>query len=300
MNGTEYIWMDGKFVPWNDAKVHVLTHTLHYGMGIFEGIRFYETRDCPAIFRLKDHVNRFFEGAKDALLEIPFTREEIYQAIIDTVKKNKVPSGYIRPLVYFGYAKMGLNPRGCPTRVAIAAWPWGSYLGEESVTVKTSCFQRIHPSTTHVEAKICGHYVNSMHASCDARDHGYNEALLLDHEGKVAEGPGENIFIIKEGILKTPPGGAILCGITRLSITTIANDEGYEVKESPLTLHDVYNADEAFFTGTAAEVTPIKSLDDRTIGTEVPGPITKKLKQIYDDSVRGKNEKYKDWLTFVK
>lgn len=299
MNETEFIWMDGKFVPWGEAKVHVLTHTLHYGMGIFEGIRFYETNKGPAIFRLEDHTERFFCGSKDALLDVPYTREEINQAIIETVGRSNLQSGYIRPLAYFGYGKMGLNPRGCPTQVAIAVWPWGSYLGEDAVKVKTSRFKRIHPESTHVEAKICGHYVNSILASCDARDSGFNEALLMDHYGCVGEGPGENIFLVKDNTLYTPDAGSILRGITRRSMKAIAGDEGYSVEETKLTLDDVHTADEAFFTGTAAEITPILSVDERKIGRRVPGDVTSHLQKIFMDIVHGRNEKYKHWLTFV-
>ncbi len=291
--------MDGNFIPWNEAKIHVLTHTLHYGMGVFEGIRFYETKDGPAIFRLKEHVERLYSGAKDALLDLTFCKEEVTEAIVETVRRNKIQSGYIRPLVYFGYGKMGLNPRGCPTRMAIAVWPWGSYLGEDAVKVKTSRFKRIHPESTHVEAKICGHYINSILASCDARDNGYNEALLMDHYGCIGEGPGENIFLVKDNVIYTPGPGSILRGITRRSVMTISRDEGYKLEEMKLTLDDVHTADEAFFTGTAAEISPILSVDDRKIGDRVPGEVTSHIQKIYMDTVHGRNESYKHWLTFV-
>ena len=300
MNETEFIWMDGTFVPWQDAKIHVLTHTLHYGMGVFEGIRFYETTDGPAIFRLQEHTERFFFGARDALLELPFSKKEINDAIIETVRINKLQSGYIRPLAYFGYGKMGLNPRGAPTNVAIAVWPWGSYLGDDAVKVKTSRFKRIHPDSTHVEAKICGHYINSILASVDVRDQGYHEALLMDHYGCVGEGPGENIFIVSEGILITPGPGSILRGITRRSIMKIAKDQGIPVEERSITQDDIHYSDEAFFTGTAAELTPIYSVDDRKIGKACPGPVTLKLQNIFMEIIHGRNEKYKDWLTIVR
>lgn len=299
MNETDYIWMDGNLVPWKDATIHVLTHSLHYGMGIFEGIRYYETEEGPAIFRLCDHTERFFFGARDAFLEIPFSKSEINEAIKEVVRINKLQSGYIRPLAYFGYGKMGLNPRGCPTNVSISTWPWGSYLGDDAVKVKTSRFKRIHPDSTHVEAKICGHYINSIFASVDVRDQGYHEALLMDHYGCVGEGPGENIFIITDGTLITPGPGSILRGITRRSIMTIAKDQGIPVEERRITLDDIHYSDESFFTGTAAEVTPIYSVDDRKIGKASPGPITQKLQKIFEDTIHGRNETYKDWLTVV-
>jgi branched-chain amino acid aminotransferase len=296
---TDKIWMDGKFVDWDKAKVHVLTHTLHYGLGVFEGIRFYETDKGPAVFRLKDHVKRLFEGAKASFMKVPYTEDEINNAVLETIRKNKIKSGYIRPLIFYGYGKMGLDPHGAPVSAAIAVWPWGSYLGENAVKVKTSSFIRIHPKSTKADCKICGHYVNSIFASLEAKDKGYQEALLLDHEGYCAEGPGENLFIVKDGKLLTPKLGNILQGITRKSIMEIAGNEGIKVEEVKLKLDDVYNADEAFFTGTAAEVTPIASLDDKKIGKQAPGPVTKKLKEIYLDIVHGKNEKYKDWLKYL-
>ena len=299
MEETEYIWMDGDLIPWDEAKVHVLTHTLHYGMGIFEGIRFYDTEKGPAIFRLQDHTTRLFNGSKKALLEIPYSQDQVNQAIIATVRKNGIRSGYIRPLVFFGYGKMGLNPRGAPTRVIIAVWPWGPYLGESGVRVKTSQFIRIHPACSHVDAKICGHYINSILASSEAKDQGYDEALLLDHAGYVAEGPGENIFIVKHGTLLTPPTGTILEGITRKSLMEIASNEGFKVHERSFRPEDIYDADEAFFTGTAAEITPIISLDDKTIAKGNIGPITKRLKDVFMDIVHGRDDRYKHWLTMI-
>ncbi len=297
MEETKFIWMDGKFVPWKEAKVHVLTHTLHYGLGVFEGIRFYDTEKGPAVFRLQDHTRRLFNGAKKAMMEVPFTEDEINNAILETIRKNQIRSGYIRPLFFYGYGKMGLDPKGAPVNVSIAVWPWGSYLGDEAVKVKTSGFIRIHPESTHSEAKICGHYVNSIFASCEVKAHGYQEALLLDYNGKVAEGPGENIFIVKEGKLLTPRLGNILQGITRRSVIEIAIDLGIEVEETELALDDIYKADEAFFTGTAAEVTAIASLDDKAIGQ---GPITEKIRGLFMDIVHGKNKKYENWLSYVK
>ena len=215
MDEVDKIWMDGKLVPWKDAKVHVLTHTLHYGLGVFEGIRFYETPKGPAVFRLKEHVDRLFDGAEKSFMKVPFSKEEISKAILETIKVNGTKAGYIRPIFFYGYGKMGLDPHGAPVNCSIAIWPWGSYLGDEAVKVKTSSFMRIHPKTTHAECKICGHYVNSIFASCEAKAEGYQEALLLDYEGNIAEGPGENFFIVKDGKILTPKLGNILQGITR-------------------------------------------------------------------------------------
>lgn len=299
MEETKYIWMDGKLVPWKEAKIHVLAHTLHYGMGVFEGVRFYETADGPAVFRLQDHTRRLMNGALKCMMKVPFTEDEINKAIVETIKKNDIKSGYIRPLIFYGYGKMGLDPHGAPVNVSIAVWPWGSYLGDSAVKVKTSKFIRIHPKSTHAETKICGHYINSIFASCEAKEKGYDEALLLDYFGNVAEGPGENMFIVKDGKILTPKLGNILQGITRRSIMELAIDEGIEVEEVELKPEDVINADEAFFTGTAAEVTPIESLDNKKIGNAAPGPITAKLKQKFMDIVHGKVDKYKEWLTYV-
>lgn len=297
MEETKYIWMDGKLVDWKDAKIHLLSHTLHYGMGVFEGIRFYKTSKGPAVFRLKEHIDRLFNGAATCFMNVPFSKQEIIDAVIETVSKNEVDSGYIRPIIYYGYGKMGLDPNGADVNVSIAVWPWGSYLGEEAVKVKTSSFIRIHPKSTHAEAKICGHYVNSIFASLEAKDKGYQEALLLDYSGNVSEGPGENLFIVKDGKIYTPPLGNVLPGITRDSIMTIAKDLGIRVSEKVLGVDDVYEADEAFFSGTAAEVTPIGSLDDKEIKT---GQITMKIRDTFMDTVHGKNPKYEKWLSYVK
>ena len=300
MDEVDKIWMDGKLVPWKDAKVHVLTHTLHYGLGVFEGIRFYETPKGPAVFRLKEHVDLLFDGAEKSFMKVPFSKEEISKAILETIKVNGTKAGYIRPIFFYGYGKMGLDPHGAPVNCSIAIWPWGSYLGDEAVKVKTSSFMRIHPKTTHAECKICGHYVNSIFASCEAKAEGYQEALLLDYEGNIAEGPGENFFIVKDGKILTPKLGNILQGITRKSIIQLAKDEGIEVEETTLTPEDMKNADEAFFTGTAAEVSPIASLDGKEIGDKAPGPITSKIKEKFLEIVHGKNPKYEDWLSYVE
>jgi branched-chain amino acid aminotransferase len=300
LDETKYIWMNGKLVDWKDAKIHILTHTLHYGLGVFEGVRFYETPKGPAVFRLKDHTKRLFDGAKKSFMEVPYTEEQINEAILKTIKENGVKAGYIRPIFFYGYGKMGLDPHGAPVECSIAVWPWGSYLGEEAVKVKTSSFMRIHPRTTHAECKICGHYVNSIFASCEAKAEGYQEALLLDYQGNIAEGPGENLFIIKDGKIRTPKLGNILHGITRRSIMQLAKDEGIEVEEAVLTLEDFKSADEAFFTGTAAEVSPIASIDGKQIGDGKAGTITSKLKEKFLDIVHGKNPKYEDWLSYVE
>lgn len=304
MNKTEKIWMDGKLVNWDDANIHILTHTLHYGLGVFEGIRCYSTPDGPAIFRLKEHVRRLFQSAKIFLIDIPFSEEEISQAILDTVRHNKLQECYIRPLVYLGDGAMGLFPKNNPVRVAIAVWSWGAYLGEEGlekgIKVKVSSFIRNHVNSNMSRGKVCGYYVNSQLAKKEALSCGYDEALLLDTEGYVSEGSGENIFIVKNGLLKTTPLTSILEGITRDSIMTISRDLGIETKEERFTRDEVYLADEAFFTGTAAEVTPIRELDGRIIGEGKRGPITERIQATFFDAVKGKNSKYKSWLTYLK
>ncbi len=300
---TEKIWMDGKFVDWDNATVHILTHTLHYGLGVFEGIRCYETEGGPVIFRLDEHINRLFNSAHIFLIEIPYSKEKIKKAIIETVRVNKIKECYIRPIVYIGYGAMGLYPKGNSINVAIAVWPWGTYLGDkglkDGVRVKTSSFIRDHVNASLPRGKVCGYYVNSQLAKKEAIACGYDEALLLDTEGYVSEGSGENIFIVRNSKLKTTPLTSILEGITRDSIIEIAKDEGIAVAEERFTRDELYIAEEAFFTGTAAEVTPIREVDGRTIGNGKPGKITKKLQSIFFDIVRGKNKKYKSWLTKV-
>ena len=300
---TEKIWMDGKFVNWDKATVHILTHTLHYGLGIFEGIRCYETSEGPAIFRLDEHIERLFDSAHIFLIKIPYSKEEIKDAVIKTVRANKIKECYIRPLAYIGYGAMGLYPKENPVNVSIAVWSWGTYLGdkglENGIKVKISSFVRNHVNANMARGKVCGYYVNSQLAKKEAISCGCDEALLLDTEGYVSEGSGENIFIIRNGMLKTTPLTSILEGITRNSIIKIANDEGIKVREERFTRDEVYIADEAFFTGTAAEVTPIREVDGRTIGKGTPGKITKKLQSIFFDIVRGKNKKYGSWLTRI-
>ncbi len=300
---TEKIWMDGKFVDWDKAHVHIMTHTLHYGLGVFEGIRCYETGNGPAIFRLKEHVERLFKSAHIFLLDIPYSQKEIGNAIAHTVKINKIKECYIRPIVYIGYGAMGLYPKGNPINVAISVWPWGAYLGEEGlkkgIRVKVSSFIRNHVNSQMSRGKVCGYYINSQLAKKEAITCGYDEALLLDTEGYVSEGSGENIFIVRNGILKTTPLTSILEGITRDSIMEIARDNGIEVIEERFTRDELYIADEAFFTGTAAEVTPIREVDGRTIGAGKPGEITKKVQSVFFDAVKGRNKKYKSWITRV-
>ena len=301
---TEKIWMDGKFVDWDKATIHVLTHSLHYGLGVFEGIRCYETRSGPAIFRLDEHIDRLFNSAHIFLLDMPYTKKEIREAIIGTVKVNKIKECYIRPLVYIGYGAMGLYPKENPVNVSIAVWSWGAYLGDkglrEGIKVKTSSFIRNHVNANMTRGKVSGYYVNSQLAKKEAITCGYDEALLLDTEGYVSEGSGENIFMVRNGMLKTTPLTSILEGITRNSIMTIAADQKIRVAEERFTRDEMYIADEAFFTGTAAEVTPVRELDGRIIGTGRPGPITRKIQSIFFDIVKGKNKKYVSWLTKVK
>lgn len=300
---SDKIWMDGKFVDWDKAQVHVLTHTLHYGLGMFEGIRCYRTEKGSAIFRLDEHVDRLFASAHIYNIEIPYTKKEIRDAIIKTVTVNKLRECYIRPLVYIGYGAMGLYPKGNPICVAIAAWPWGAYLGDEGIDkgirIQVSSFTRHHVNSSMSRAKVCGSYINSQIAKKEAIAGGFDEALLLDPEGYVSEGSGENIFIVRNGQIKTTPLTTILEGITRDSIIRIARDNKIPVIEERFTRDEVYIADEAFFTGTAAEVTPIREIDNRKIGIGSRGKITKKLQSIFFDVVKGRNRKYAAWLTRI-
>lgn len=301
---TEKIWMDGELIPWDEAKVHILTHTLHYGLGAFEGIRCYSSIDGPVIFRLKEHILRLFNSAKVFLIDIPFTQEEIEEAVIKTIKVNRLKECYIRPIVYIGCGSMGLYPQGNPIKVSIATWPWGAYLGEDGIEngirIKTSSYIKSHVNSNMSRGKICGYYVNSQLAKKEAISCGYGEALLLDTEGYVSEGSGENIFIVRNGCIKTTPLTSILEGITRDTIITISLDEDIKVTEDRFTRDEVYISDEAFFTGTAAEITPIREVDGRVIGNGNPGEITKKLQDIFFSIVKGENKRYKHWLTAVK
>jgi len=299
MEESDYIWLNGKLVDWNDANTHILSHSLHYGLSVFEGLRFYETKKGPAIFRLNDHTIRLLDGIKNALMEFIYTKNEINSAIETLVKKNQLKSGYIRPHAYYGYGKMGLYPKGASVNLSISCWPWGSYLGEAPIKVKISKYKRIHPDTTNIHCKFGGHYVNSILAANDARSSGFDESILLDHNGNIAEGPAENFFIVKDKTLFTPKTDFIIKGITRDTILQIANDLGINTKETDLSPKDVYNANEAFFSGTAAEITSIKSIDNTRI-SNAPGEITSKIKQTYLDIVHGKIEKYNHWLTYIK
>jgi len=294
------IWMDGKFVDWADANVHILTHTLHYGTGAFEGIRCYKTKSGPAIFRLREHVDRLLDSCHILKIDPPFSHAEISRAIMDTVKVNGLKECYIRPLVFIGYKNMGLYPKDNPIRLAIAAWPWGAYLGEEGIKngirVKISSFTW---NASLTKSKTCGDYVNSTLSKREALACGYEEALLLDSNNYISEGTGQNIFIVRNDILITPPLPSVLEGITRNSIMEMARKEKIEVRETAFTRDEVYIADEAFFTGTAAEVTPVKEVDGRSIGNGKPGPVTKKLQGLFFKVVKGEAKAYRSWLTYI-
>ena len=304
MEKSKLIWLDGAFVPWDEARVHVLTHTLHYGLGVFEGVRCYRTRDGrSAIFRLREHTRRLFASAHILSIEIPFGEHTIDDACLETVRRNALTECYIRPLVFIGEGEMGLGATGNPVRVSIAAWPWGSYLGDEGVKngirVKTSSFQRFHVNTMMTKAKAVGHYVNSILSSREVRRVGYDEALMLDPDGFVAEASGENLFIVADGVVKTPPLASVLPGITRATLITLLRERGYTVVEERFTRDAVYIADEAFFTGTAAEVTPVRELDDRRIGDGRPGPVTRAMQEAYFALIRGGDPTHEDWLAYV-
>ncbi|MEC4675636.1 MAG: branched-chain amino acid transaminase [Nitrospirota bacterium] len=300
---TDKIWMDGELVDWDKAQVHVLTHTLHYGLGVFEGIRCYKTAEGSAIFRLDDHVERFFQSAHIFMMKIPFSKDQIRSAIIETVRVNGLRECYIRPLAYIGYGNMGLYSTENPVKVSIAVWPWGTYLGDEGlengIRIKVSSFTRHHVNSSMTRGKVCGYYVNSQLAKNEAKSCGYDEALLLDTQGYVSEGSGENIFIIRNKQIKTTPLTSILEGITRDSIIKIAGDNDITVKEECFTRDEIYISDEAFFSGTAAEITPIREVDSRTIGDGGRGEITEKLQSIFFDIVKGRNSGYDFWLTRI-
>jgi branched-chain amino acid aminotransferase len=296
------IWMDGELVAWDDARIHVLTHTLHYGCGVFEGIRAYETTRGPAVFRLEEHIDRLFDSAAIYMLEIPYTRDELIAATVETIRVNDVPSCYIRPLVYLGYGEMGLNPLPCPVNVSIAVWPWGTYLGDEGIQngirLKISSWRRHDPNTMPPAAKGTGMYINSSMAKVEALKAGYDEAVMLSPQGNVSECTGENIFVVRRGTIITPPTSAgALEGITQDSVRRIAEDLGVDYRVENVLRSDLYTADEAFLSGTAAEVVPIRSVDDRELGD--PGPITRQVQETYFAAVRGEDDRYKDWLTHV-
>lgn len=297
---TSKIWLDGALVDWQKAAVHPLTHALHYGSAVFEGLRFYETdAGRPAIFRLKEHVARQFYSARAIGMRVPLTPKQLADAIVATVRANKIKAGYIRPLTFYGYGKMGLNPTGAPISTLVACWPWGSYLGGAPIRVQTSRFIRLHPQSVVADAKVAGHYVNSILASLEMQKAKMDEALFLDYRGHVAEGPGENLFFVKKKVIYTPALGSILAGITRDTVITLARDRGYKIVEGNYKLPAVYGADEAFFTGTAAEVQPIGQLDGRQIGAGKMGPVTAELRQLYLDVTHGRVPRYRRFLTLV-
>ena len=298
-----FIWHDGKLVPWRDATTHVLTHSLHYGLAVFEGVRAYHTASGTAIFRLREHTDRLFNSAHIYRMEIPYDKATLMAAQREVVRANKLDSCYIRPIAFYGSEKMGVSPRGAKVHVSIAAWPWGAYLGEEGlekgIRVKTSSYARHHVNVNMARAKFSGTYANSILANMEATEDGYDEALLLDVDGFVAEGAGENLFIVKDGVIYEPEIASALVGITRATILTLASDLGLKVVSKRLTRDDIYIADEAFFTGTAAEVTPIRELDNRTIGAGSRGPITARLQALFFEAVNGKLAAHTDWLTPV-
>ena len=299
---SEKIWMDGTLVDWDDANVHILTHSLHYGLGVFEGIRTYETSQGPAVFRLTPHIKRLFDSARIFMLDIPYSVDELVEATKETVRVNGLSSCYVRPLVYLGYGEMGLNPLPCPVRVSIAVWPWGTYLGEEGlkhgVRMKVSSWQRHHPNALPPAAKGTGMYINSSMAKVEALKAGYDEAILMNPQGFVSECTGENLFVVHDGRILTPPVSAgALAGITQQCVETIAADLGFDYEVANLLRSDLYTADEAFLSGTAAEVVPIRSVDDRELGE--PGPVTRAIQDTYFAAVKGEVDRYKDWNEHV-
>lgn len=299
MKTTETIWHNGVLKPWEESTTHVLTHTLHYGGGAFEGIRFYDTDKGPAIFQLKAHIERLIYSSEVLNMQMKFSLDEICDAVLELVQSNGLKSGYIRPLSYFGYKEMGVSAKNNPAELIIANWPWGKYLPYDMVDIKVSKYKRISPETTVIDAKLCGHYVGGMLSSIELEDTHYHEALFMDHDNNIAEGAGENFFIVKDKVLYTPSLGHILPGITRATIIEIAEFYGYKVVEQKVTLEQALNADEAFFTGTAVEVTPIKSINDQVIGAGVVGEVTAFIKQTYDDVVHARNNDFIKYVTFA-
>lgn len=295
--------MNGSFVKWDDARVHILTHSLHYGTGVFEGIRCYKADSGPAVFRLTEHVDRLFDSAHILQMEMPFTHEAVTEAILETIRVNKIDACYIRPLAYIGYGAMGVFPKENPVQVSIAVWPWGSYLGDEGIKngirVKISSYSRPHVNATMVRAKTTANYANSLLAKREALKDGYDEAVLLDTDGYVAEGSGENVFMVRKGVIKTPPLTSILEGVTRDTVMQLAVEHGMRLVEERFTRDEFYVADEAFFTGTAAEITPIREVDNRTVGSGKPGPVTKALQAAFFDIVHGRDGRHAHWLTPV-
>ncbi|OHC61576.1 MAG: branched chain amino acid aminotransferase [Rhodocyclales bacterium GWA2_65_19] len=298
-----FIWYDGKLVPWREATTHVLTHSLHYGLAVFEGVRAYKTVSGTAIFRLKEHMDRLFASAHIYRMPMPYDKATLIEAHKEVVRANQLDSCYLRPIAFYGSEKMGVSPRGATTHVSVAAWPWGAYLGEEGmekgIRVKTSSYARHHVNVSMCRAKYSGTYANSILANMEATDDGYDEAMLLDVDGFVAEGAGENLFVVKDGQIYEPEIASALIGITRATVHTLAKELGYTVVSKRLTRDDIYIADEAFFTGTAAEVTPIRELDNRTIGIGSRGPVTTKIQSLFFDVVNGKVPAHADWLSFI-
>ncbi len=298
-----HIWYDGKLVPWRNATTHVLTHSLHYGLAVFEGVRAYNTVKGTAIFRLREHTQRLLNSAHIYLMKIPYGIETLMEAQKEVVRANRLESCYLRPIAFYGSEKMGVSPKGNTVHVAVAAWPWGAYLGadaiEKGIRVKTSSYARHHVNVSMTRAKYSGTYANSILANLEATDHGYDEGLLLDVDGFVAEGSGENLFMVKDGRIYEPELTSALIGITRDSVITLAQEMGYQVTAKRITRDDLYIADEAFFTGTAAEVTPIREVDGRSIGSGQRGPLTARLQAAFFDLVNGKSEKHADWLSPV-
>jgi len=300
----EKIWMDGELVAWQDAQVHVLSHALHYGSGVFEGIRAYETVRGPAVWHLDEHLRRLFRSAKLYHMEIPYSHEALVEATKDVIRANGLRSCYIRPLVYRGYGEMGVNPLQAPINVTIAVWPWGAYLGEDAleqgVRIKVSSWRRNSQNSLPAGAKATGQYINSVLAKVESLKAGYDEAILLNEAGTITDGSGENVFIVRDGVLTTPPTQAgCLDGITRNTVIQLARDLGYTVREENLVRTDLYNAEECFFTGTAAELTPIREVDDRVVGEGHRGPVTKELQSAFFAATKGDNPRYADWLTYV-
>jgi len=297
------IWMDGAFVDWADAKVHVLTHSLHYGLAAFEGLRCYKGKSGSAIFKLHEHVDRLFDSAHIGMMTIPYEKKQVAEAIVETVRSNKLEACYIRPLIYIGYGAMGVYPGDNPIKLAIAAWKWGSYLGDDALAngmrACVSSFTRHHVNVSMTRGKISGYYVNSILAKREAKGNGYDEAILLDPEGYVSEGTGENIFIVRKGRLKTTPLTSILEGITRNAVIELAREQGLVVLEERFTRDEMYIADEVFVTGTAAELTPVREIDKRPIGTGKPGPVTAALQKRFFSIVRGEDPSHDSWLTRV-
>jgi branched-chain amino acid aminotransferase len=298
------IWMDGELVDWDDAQIHVLSHVVHYGSGVFEGVRCYDTVDGPAVFRHREHYERLANSAKALGIEMEYTVDELVEATRELIHENGLDSCYIRPIVFYGYDELGLNPKDCPVRTAIAVWPWGAYLGEDAikngVDVAVSSWRKHHSSQIPTTAKITGAYVNSIMASLEAKSNGYTEAILLDKEGSVSEGPGENIFMVDDGtVYTTPVDSSILDGITRRCVIEVARDLGYDVVEKRISRSELYTADELFFTGTAAEVTPIRSVDDRAVREDGRGPVTEEIQETFFEITEGKRDGYTDWLDYV-